>query len=146
MSDIQSYLAKAAIGGGSCAIAGAILNPIDVVKIRMQNNSVAYPWPEKNTVKGLMRIVRTEGVAGLTRGLNATIMREMVIIIIIKQDMSSVFFILLFCANCWCVLYNRYTLQFEWEHMNQFCLFLVGAEVVRMMTTSGSPLHQPLNS
>jgi hypothetical protein len=44
----------------------------------MQNNSPAYPWPEKNTMKGLMQILRVEGVAGLCRGLNATIMREMI--------------------------------------------------------------------
>lgn len=31
MADTQSYLVKAAIGGGSCAIAGSLLNPVDVV-------------------------------------------------------------------------------------------------------------------
>lgn len=44
----------------------------------MQNNSPAYPWPEKNTLKGILKIINVEGITGLCRGLNATIMREMI--------------------------------------------------------------------
>ncbi|CAN0010818.1 unnamed protein product, partial [Ectocarpus fasciculatus] len=68
---------KALIGGTSCAIAGVLLNPIDVVKVRMQNNSLDKPWAEKNMLKGMQRIFRLEGVAGLCLGARATILREM---------------------------------------------------------------------
>lgn len=33
VEDNENYILKAAIGGSSCAIAGSILNPVDVVKV-----------------------------------------------------------------------------------------------------------------
>ena len=73
----ESYFTKAVIGGTSCAIAGVLLNPIDVVKVRMQNDSPEKPWTEKNMLRGMQRIFRLEGFAGLCLGVRATILREM---------------------------------------------------------------------
>jgi hypothetical protein len=73
----ESYLLKAVIAGWACAIAGAILNPLDVVKIRMQNHSIQSPWPEKSFLLGLQKLYEVEGISGLMRGLNATILREL---------------------------------------------------------------------
>jgi hypothetical protein len=57
-------------------VAGGLLNPIDVIKIRMQNHSPAYPWPERGVLASGRRILREEGLRGLERGLSATLMRE----------------------------------------------------------------------
>ncbi len=65
------------LGLGACGVAGAVLNPIDVIKIRMQNNSSVSPWPEKNIYSSAIRIFREEHLKGFTRGLSATIMREL---------------------------------------------------------------------
>ena len=73
----EPYLLKAIIGGVSCAIAGVVLNPIDVVKIRMQNSSSAYPWSERSMIAGMRRILSHEGVQGLCLGIPATVMREL---------------------------------------------------------------------
>ena len=57
----ETYSSKAVIAGLSCATAGSLLNPVDVVKIRMQNHSARYPWPEKNFAKGILQVFREEG-------------------------------------------------------------------------------------
>lgn len=62
--------------GASCAVAGAVLNPVDVVKIRMMNDSPLFPWPEKSIWSSLRRVTAEEGIAGHCRGLTATVMRE----------------------------------------------------------------------
>ena len=76
-SGTESYATKALIGGVSCAIAGLVLNPVDVVKVRMQNHSPDSPWAERNMLRGMQQILRREGVAGLALGSRATILREM---------------------------------------------------------------------
>ena len=53
------------------------MNPLDVVKIRMQNNSAEYPWTEKSFLRGLFKIYKEEGRFGLSRGMHATILREL---------------------------------------------------------------------
>lgn len=70
------YIKKALIGGASCAVAGASLNPVDVVKIRMMNDSPLFPWPERSIWASLKRLTREEGIAGHCRGMTATLMRE----------------------------------------------------------------------
>lgn len=70
------YLKKALIGGGSCAVAGALLNPVDVVKIRMMNDSPHFPWPQKSIWSSMKRLLNEEGLAGCGRGMTATLMRE----------------------------------------------------------------------
>ncbi len=72
----SNYIMKALIAGGSCAIAGASLNPIDVVKVRMMNDSPHFPWPEKNIWMSIKRLYVEEGLAGFSRGMSATLMRE----------------------------------------------------------------------
>ena len=62
--------------GASCAVAGASLNPVDVVKIRMMNDSAQFPWPEKTLWASIRRLTLDEGLAGYCRGMTATIMRE----------------------------------------------------------------------
>jgi hypothetical protein len=43
----------------------------------MQNNSLEYPWSDKSFMGGLSRIYREEGWVGLSRGMHATILREL---------------------------------------------------------------------
>lgn len=73
----ETYIIKALISGVSCAIVSVILNPFDVVKIRMQNHSDAYPWPERNLFKGALHIYKEEGIRGLGRGIEASVLREL---------------------------------------------------------------------
>jgi hypothetical protein len=73
----ESYvdlLTKALIAGNSCAFISAFLNPLDVTKIRMQNqgNIIKY----KGVVSGALIIVKEEGLAGWAKGLNASMIRE----------------------------------------------------------------------
>ena len=42
----------------------------------MQNHSLLFPWPEKQFLKGLFRLVSQEGIKSLFLGLNATLLRE----------------------------------------------------------------------
>mmetsp|Transcript_3193 Transcript_3193/g.5662 ORF Transcript_3193/g.5662 Transcript_3193/m.5662 type:complete len:317 (+) Transcript_3193:54-1004(+) len=70
------YVKKAIIGGASCAVAGGSLNPVDVVKIRMMNDSPHFPWPERSIWASIRRLYQEEGLAGYGRGMTATLMRE----------------------------------------------------------------------
>mmetsp|Transcript_18318 Transcript_18318/g.26714 ORF Transcript_18318/g.26714 Transcript_18318/m.26714 type:complete len:218 (+) Transcript_18318:159-812(+) len=73
----ESYVVKALLSGSVCAFVAALVNPLDVVKIRMQNQSLSSPWPEKTMISGLIRIYRDEGIRGWCRGVNASILREL---------------------------------------------------------------------
>lgn len=73
----ESYLPKALISGNVCAFIAALLNPFDVVKIRIQNNSPIFPWPEKTMIGGLIKLWQKEGIQGFCRGVNASILREL---------------------------------------------------------------------
>jgi solute carrier family 25 (mitochondrial carrier), member 14/30 len=73
----ESYLSKALISGTVCAFIASLLNPFDVVKIRIQNNSPLFPWPEKRMIQGLIRLWKMEGIQGWCRGVNASILREL---------------------------------------------------------------------
>jgi hypothetical protein len=77
MTAQESYLSKALISGTVCAIVAAFLNPFDVVKIRIQNNSPSHPWPERRMLLGLIKLWEVEGIVGWTRGINASILREL---------------------------------------------------------------------
>eukprot|EP01135_Chromosphaera_perkinsii_P003085 Nk52_evm32s234 gene=Nk52_evmTU32s234 len=71
------------LSGGSCSIASIILNPFDVTKVRLQNQVLvgAKPAPGmsvyRNFPHALSTIVREEGLRGISRGMTATVMREM---------------------------------------------------------------------
>lgn len=43
----------------------------------MQNHSPQHPWPEKSFLVGLQKLYQYEGLEGYARGLNATILREL---------------------------------------------------------------------
>lgn len=73
----ESYLSKALISGSVCAFIASLLNPFDVVKIRIQNNSQLFPWPEKGMMRGLILLWKMEGIQGWCRGVNASILREL---------------------------------------------------------------------
>lgn len=73
----ESFLIKALISGNVCALVASILNPLDVIKIRIQNNSNLYKWNEKSMLKGLYQIYKNEGIKGWLRGINASILREL---------------------------------------------------------------------
>lgn len=63
---------KSLIGGSACALSSSILNPMDVVKTRMQNVATKSTF-----LVNAVNIVRAEGILGLYRGLPASIIREM---------------------------------------------------------------------
>jgi hypothetical protein len=73
----ETYLSKALLSGFVCAFIASVLNPFDVVKIRMQNNSAEFPWTEKRFIVGIMKLYREEGLQGTCKGMNATILREL---------------------------------------------------------------------
>lgn len=69
-------LAKFQIGGLSCGVASTLTNPLDVCRIRLQNQ-VKGSGVQDGMVSGLVRIVREEGMRGLSRGMYASWAREM---------------------------------------------------------------------
>lgn len=73
----ESYtdlLTKALIAGTSCAFISAFLNPLDVTKIRMQNQGNVIKY--KGVVSGALIIMKEEGLVGWAKGLNASMIRE----------------------------------------------------------------------
>jgi hypothetical protein len=71
-------LVRPFIGGIACGIASTITNPIDVVKIRLQNQGNAPKGTQeyKGMLQGLGKMWAEEGVAGFSRGLHASWARE----------------------------------------------------------------------
>ncbi|KZT22096.1 mitochondrial carrier [Neolentinus lepideus HHB14362 ss-1] len=62
-------LAAAALAGGLGGIAG---NPADILLVRMTSDSIRPPekrYGYRNAFEGLVRLVKDEGIPGLTRGL-----------------------------------------------------------------------------
>lgn len=68
---------KTTIAGMSCAITSAILNPVDVTKIRMQNQSNITPEMHKGFYQEALKILKNEGFIGWSRGLPASMYREL---------------------------------------------------------------------
>mmetsp|Transcript_19576 Transcript_19576/g.27165 ORF Transcript_19576/g.27165 Transcript_19576/m.27165 type:complete len:326 (+) Transcript_19576:119-1096(+) len=67
--DMMYYLKGAAAGGICCSITHGALTPVDVVKTRVQLDSVKY---NKGLVGGFKQIIAEEGAMALTTGLGAT--------------------------------------------------------------------------
>jgi hypothetical protein len=83
---------KIVAGGLSGSVGAAIANPTDLVKVRMQAmslpthqlapNAAPVPTPKhqyKNTFDAFATIFRTEGLAGLYRGVGPTTQRAMIL-------------------------------------------------------------------
>jgi hypothetical protein len=72
---ILDDIKKALIAGGVCAFVSAGLNPMDVTKIRMQNQS-AGAVKYAGFISGARLIFKEEGWYGLTKGMEASMLRE----------------------------------------------------------------------
>jgi hypothetical protein len=68
----ENFAVKAGIAGSSCAVIASMLNPVDVVKIRMQNSSIPMNQGE-GMGRRIVHLMQTEGVAGLARGIYASV-------------------------------------------------------------------------
>lgn len=77
---VSDSLAKAGIAGVACAFISVFLNPLDVTKVRMQNqtNIAAHSRKYKSVIQSASLIFREEKVAGLMRGVTPSIFRELV--------------------------------------------------------------------
>jgi solute carrier family 25 phosphate transporter 3 len=69
--DAMYYLKGAAAGGICCSITHGALCPVDVVKTRVQLDSVKY---NRGLIGGFKQIIAEEGAMALTTGLGATAM------------------------------------------------------------------------
>lgn len=69
----EGFFTKAAIAGCSCAVVSACLNPFDVTKIRMQNQSEKL---YTGMIHGIRRILTEEGPRGLLKGVETSMIRE----------------------------------------------------------------------
>jgi len=67
---------KWGIAGSWCAIIAGVLNPLDVSKVRMMQESITGRHGE-GLIKKTLNIYRTEGYHGWLRGLNASMAREL---------------------------------------------------------------------
>lgn len=70
----ENFLLKAFIAGNSCAVVAAILNPFDVAKIRLQNQSSSLRYT--GMINAIVTIGKEEGLRGLSAGVTASMIRE----------------------------------------------------------------------
>ena len=77
MTEKNDIFIKMAIAGTSCAMVSSLLNPVDVTKIRMQNQSKSNQILYKNFFQATLKIITDEGIIGWCRGLPASIYREL---------------------------------------------------------------------
>lgn len=72
MSSSDGVLGKLAAGGASCMVASFILNPMDVIKCRMQMQtssvSPGAQLPYRSFAQSFGKIASEEGVRGLFKG------------------------------------------------------------------------------
>lgn len=73
----EEAVLKAFLSGQVCALIAAFLNPFDVIKIRLQNQTPTSPTQYRGFSNGLLQIYREEGLRGWCRGLEASLLREM---------------------------------------------------------------------
>ena len=69
------FVTIAAIAGISCAISSFILNPIDVIKIRMQND-ITSSAKYNSMIQGMKTILKEETYLGFLRGIVPSMWRE----------------------------------------------------------------------
>lgn len=70
----ENFLLKAFIAGNSCAVVAALLNPFDVAKIRLQNQSSSLRYT--GMINAIVTIGKEEGLRGLSAGVTASMIRE----------------------------------------------------------------------
>lgn len=70
----ENFLIKALIAGHCCAVVAAMLNPFDVAKIRLQNQSSSKQYT--GMLQAIRTIARQEGIRGLSAGVTASMIRE----------------------------------------------------------------------
>ena len=75
-SSSDNLFLKAMIAGNVCAGVSALLNPFDVTKIRMQNQSKSNGIVYKGMIDGAFSILREEGFIGWCRGMTPSMFRE----------------------------------------------------------------------
>eukprot|EP00899_Mesostigma_viride_P015459 jgi/Mesvir1/23914/Mv10692-RA.1 len=63
------------VGASTRATAGAVLNPVTVVKTRVESNLVSLP-EYRNTFTAVYHIARTERLRGLFSGVGPTLLRD----------------------------------------------------------------------
>jgi hypothetical protein len=71
----ESFFLKAGIAGVSCAIASFIFNPLDVARIRLQNQTADKHY--RSMTHTIRKIFADEGIIGLMRGLEPSMCREL---------------------------------------------------------------------
>jgi hypothetical protein len=77
MADNSETARKFALGGFSCMVAALVTNPIDMVKVRLQlHGELSGKQGNAGLVSAGLKIVRTEGVTALYKGLTASLLRE----------------------------------------------------------------------
>mmetsp|Transcript_16291 Transcript_16291/g.25452 ORF Transcript_16291/g.25452 Transcript_16291/m.25452 type:complete len:123 (-) Transcript_16291:107-475(-) len=76
---------KFLFGGISCMTAACVTNPIDVIKTRLQiqgelsqQKMFATDRKYKGSLRGTIHIINTEGMVGLYKGIQASLLREAV--------------------------------------------------------------------
>ncbi|RYY88670.1 solute carrier family 25 protein [archaeon] len=74
--DQESTFVKAGIAGFVCAIVAGGLNGFDVTKIRLQNQSATQQQAYQGMIQGMMKIYREEGIRGLGKGIEPSMLRE----------------------------------------------------------------------
>ena len=77
MQAMEDILKQAGIAGGVCAVVSAVLNPMDVTKIRLQMQSGEGFVKYKGLFSGVSLIYREEGFVGLVRGIEPSVFREL---------------------------------------------------------------------
>ncbi|PFH54727.1 hypothetical protein AMATHDRAFT_72486 [Amanita thiersii Skay4041] len=76
-SSAMHLLLASSIAGGLGGIAG---NPADILLVRMTSDSVRPPdrrFNYRNAIAGLLRLIKEEGLKGLSRGLGTNVSRAM---------------------------------------------------------------------
>ena len=74
----QETLSRAAISGAVCAIVSCPLNPLDVIKVRLQLQKKGIANEYTGMLSGIKRIYKEEGLfRGLGKGLGPSMLREL---------------------------------------------------------------------
>ena len=76
MEAFKDLLTQCSISGGVCAFVSGSLNPVDVTKIRLQNQSGEVKRYQ-SMIGGMRLIFKEEGAAGLAKGIVPSMYRDL---------------------------------------------------------------------